>query len=93
MIEFNNHSFCFNLYVLVLSCVLLTLCSPLANSQPGSSAREIFQSRILDDDFVSVCVCVCVCVCVRARVRKPLSSCILGELCSLLYTWGLPRWR
>ena len=63
MIEFNNHSFCFNLYVLVLSCVLLTLCSPLANSQPGSSAREIFQSRILDDDFVSVCVCVCVCVC------------------------------
>ena len=40
----------------MLSCILLTLCSPMPNSQPDSSAREIFQSRILDDDFVCVCV-------------------------------------
>ena len=50
----------------MLSCILLTLCSPMPNSQPDSSAREISNQEYW---MMILCVCVCVCVHTHAHVQ------------------------
>ena len=97
MIEFNTHSVCFHLYVLVLRCSVASY-SLFAAPCPTVSQAPLplkFSNQEYWMMILCVCVCVCVCMCAHAHARmcKPLLSYILSQLCSLLYMWGLPGWR
>ena len=67
----------------MLSCVpLFATPWPIASQAP-------LPTKFSNQEYWMMILCVCVCA--RVRARKPLLSCILSKLCSLLYMWGLPR--
>ena len=67
MIEFNNHSFCFNLYVLVLRCSVASY-SLFAAPCPIASQTPL-PVKFSNQEYWMMILCVCVRVHTHAHVQ------------------------